>query len=325
MFPVRAASFTPRAHSDLVQVPDWPRLPGIELDRVVGVAVDSRGFIYAAHRGEHPLLRLRPDGNLDASIGEALLPPSVAYDLRGPTPIPIATRRWMHGLHVDPWDNVWITDVSRHLVLKFSPAGELLTTFGTDRTTGCDATHFYQPTHVCVMPEGDFYVSDGYGNSRIVHFDRNGKFLHEWGRRGTEPGEFHTPHVIVTDRNNRLYVSDRENDRIQVFSPGGEVLAVWSDLHSVDGLCFAPDGFLYASSGIDRAVLRLDLDGRVLDTWVRPDLFNYPHAITVGANGALMVADTGDRWTVTGRLPAERQMEPRTGAEGSALTKLFIR
>jgi DNA-binding beta-propeller fold protein YncE len=325
MFPIRALPFASASARRLDPVPDWPKLPGIVFDRVVGVGLDSRGRLYVAHRGDRPLLRLHPDGTLDREIGAGHLHKSIAYDLRGPTPVPIATRYWLHGLHLDPWDNVWVTDVSRHLVFQFNPDGELLRTFGVDGEAGCDAHHFYQPTHVCVLPSGAFFVTDGYGNSRIAKFSANGRFLFDWGKRGTEPGEFHTPHVITLGATGLLYMTDRENDRIQVFRPDGSHVATWPELHSVDGLYAAPDGLLYASAGIDRALLRLDLNGRVLDTWVRPDLFNYPHGIAVGPNGAVYVADTGDRWNVTGRLPAEREMETRTGPEGSALRKLFIR
>src|SRR6187200_2149596 len=195
---LRARSFTHAARTHLRAIEGWPQLPpDVLLDRVVGVALDSRGLIYVAHRGERPLLCLYPDGTLKGEIGAAHHRKSVAYDSRGPTPIPIATRYWLHGLHVDPWDNVWITDVSRHLVMKFSPSGELLLTLGTDGVSGCDASHFFQPTHVCVRPSGDFFVTDGYGNSRIVKFNARGDNVLDWGQRGTSPGDFHTPHVIT--------------------------------------------------------------------------------------------------------------------------------
>jgi DNA-binding beta-propeller fold protein YncE len=325
MFPLRAHSFTTASSHRLERVADWPRLPGIVLDRVVGVGIDSLGRVYVAHRGEHPLLRLNPDGTLDRELGAAQLHKSTAYDLRGPTPVPLAERWWLHGLHIDPWDNVWVTDVSRHLVFQFNPEGELLRTLGVDGVPGCDARHFNQPTHVCVLSSGAFFVTDGYGNSRIAAFDKEGKFLFDWGQRGTADGEFHTPHVITADADGRLYMTDRENDRCQVFLPDGSHVGTWPGLHSVDGLFCAPDGLLYASAGIDRAILRLDREGKLADTWVRSDLFNYPHAIAVGPDGAFYVADTGDRWQVTGRLPAEREMESRIGAEGSGVAKLFIR
>ena len=322
---LRAPSFTNSARSRLQSVASWPQLPAaITLDRVIGVAVNSKGMIYVAHRGENPLLCLHPDGRLCREIGADIMRKTTAYDLRGPVPIPIATRCWLHGLHVDPWDNVWVTDVGRHLVMKFDTAGALLMTLGVDGESGCDEQHFAQPTHVCVAPSGEFFVTDGYGNSRIVKFSAQGKYLLEWGRRGTEPGEFHTPHVIVVGADGLLYMTDRENDRIQVFDQAGRVQAEWPGLHSVDGLCAGTDGFFYGAAGMDHAVLRLDRTGRLLDVWGELGMLLYPHAIACGPDGALYVADSGDVWVVTGRKPGDQYLVPRSGAEGSAVRKLTI-
>lgn len=325
MHPLRAASFAHASSRPLSAVARWPALPAsIVLDRVVGIGEDSRGYVYLAHRGDHPLLRLKPDGTLDTEIGAEHMRRTTAYDLRGPVPVPIATRCWMHGLHLDPWDNVWITDVGRHLVMKFSPAGQLLATLGTDGVAGADATHFNQPTQVCVTPAGDIFVTDGYGNSRVVRFNARGEFVATWGSRGTEPGQFHTPHMITRDADGRLYVSDRENDRIQVFDESGRVLAVWEGLHSPDGLYAGADGFLYASCGIDNAVLRLDRTGKVLDVWAQPGEFRYPHAVATGRDGSIYVAETGDAWRVEGPKPDQRYALKREGPEGSGAQKRFV-
>ena len=322
---LRAVGFTKSSLCRLRPDANWPRLPAsLTLDRVVGVGVDARGFVYVAHRGEQPLLCLNADGTLRREVGSEVHRKSTAYDRRGPVPIPIATRFWMHGLHIDPWDNVWITDVGRHLVMKFSPVGELLLTLGVDGVPGCDRRHFDQPTHICVVPSGEVFVTDGYGNSRVVKFSAQGEYLLEWGQRGTAAGEFHTPHVITLGRDGLLYVTDRENDRIQVFDQNGQVCAMWPQLHSVDGLCAAPDGCFYGSAGIDKAVLRLDSTGRVCDVWAEPGMFRYPHAVAIDSAGALYTADTGDTWTVTGRLPEERSMATRTGPEGSAVRRFTI-
>lgn len=325
MHPLRAASFVHSARRPLRAVPRWPALPaGWTLDRVVGIAEDSRGRVYVAHRGDHPLLRLNPDGSLDREIGAAHMRATTAYDLRGPVPKPIATRVWMHGLHVDAGDNVWITDVGRHLVMKFDPAGELVLTLGTDGATGTADGLFNQPTQVCTVPGGNFYVTDGYGNSRVVKFDARGRKLGEWGSRGVAPGQFHTPHTIIRDARGRLCVTDRENDRIQLFDEDGGVLEVWEGLHSLDGLCAAPDGGYYASCGVDNALLHLDADGRVREVWAAPELFAYPHGVAVTRDGGILVAETGDRWIVTGSRPEDRHAAPRQGAEGSNAQKVFL-
>lgn len=322
MFPLRAPSHTHRAGSKLAIHRRWTEIAGITLDRVVGVGLDSRGRIYLAHRGEHPVLRLHPDGTFDREIGAQHLKKSVAYDLRGPVPIPMPARHWMHCVHIDPWDNLWLTDVSRHLVFKFSPEGDLVLTLGVDGVTGCDATHFFQPTHVCVLPSGEFFVTDGYGNSRIAKFGADGRFQFDWGRRGLGDGEFHTPHVITLGADGLLYMTDRENDRIQVFKTDGTHVATWPDLHSIDGLIAAPDGHLYGAAAIDSAILRLDLKGRVRDCWVLDGQLASPHGIAVAQNGDIWVAETGDLWDLTGRLPSERTLRPRDGAEHSALSVL---
>jgi streptogramin lyase len=324
---IRAASFTNSAGSRLQPVADWPRLPStITLDRVVGVGVDSRGFVYAAHRGEHPLLCLNADGTLCREVGAALQKRTTAYDLRGPVPIPIATRYWLHGLHIDPWDNVWLTDVGRHLVMKFDPAGALVMTLGMDGEGGCDQRRFAQPTHVCVVPSGEIFVTDGYGNSRVVKFSARGEYLLEWGVSGTATGEFHTPHVITLGHDGRLYLTDRENDRLQVFDQDGKLQAVWPGLHSVDGLFAAPDGFIYGSAGMDHAVLRFDREGHLLNSWAEPGMFCYPHGIAVDSAGAIFTAESGDVWIRTGDLAtAHAHLAPRTGPEGSALQKLMVK
>jgi DNA-binding beta-propeller fold protein YncE len=175
-----------------------------------------------------------------------------------------------------------------------------------------------------VVPSGEIFVTDGYGNSRIVKFSGEGNYLFEWGHRGTAPGDFHTPHVITLGLDGLLYMTDRENDRIQVFDQDGKVQAVWPDLHSVDGLCTASNGFLYGSAGIDNALLRLDALGCVHDVWAEPGMFRYPHAVAVDASGALYTAETGDTWTVTGRLPEQRTLATRAGPAGSAIQKLTI-
>lgn len=294
MNPIRAAALAPTS-SALRPVADWPRLPSdLKLSIVSGVAVDSRGYVYVAHRGAHPVLRLHPDGTLDREIGAAVMRESLGYDvLNHPEPVAMDVRPWVHGIHVDPWDNLWITDVGRHLVFRFNPAGELTLTLGVDGIPGQDADHFYQPTHVCVLPSGEFYITDGYGNARVMHFDAQARFVRAWGRRGVAPGEFHTPHVITADTNGRLYVSDRENDRIQVFAPNGTLLAVWPELHSVDGLHFAADGFLYGSAGLDNRIIRFATDGTIHEVWGAPQLFAYPHGICIAPDGAIFIAETG--------------------------------
>ena len=149
-----------------------------------------------------------------------------------------------HGLAVDSKDNVWVTDTGHHQVFKVSHNGELLMTVGTKGVPGLDGTHLNRPTDVVVAPTGEFYVSDGYGNSRVAKFSADGKFLFDWGSKGTEAGEFDLPHGIALDAKGRVYVADRTNNRIQVFKPDGTFLHQWQseELGRPWGLTVGRDG-----------------------------------------------------------------------------------
>jgi sugar lactone lactonase YvrE len=286
-----------------VLVPDWPKLPAeIKVGPASGVAADGRGRVYIGHRGEHPLLLIARDGTLARAFGDAEIPPSVAYDM---------SRRWVHAVRVDHRDHLWVTDVGRHVVLHFDPEGRLLQTLGTPGVPGEDATHFNQPTDVAVTRQGEIYVSDGYINSRVVQFGSDGRLIRTWGRRGTGPGEFNTPHSIRLDSRERVYVSDRANSRIQIFEPDGRFIEQWTDLGlegdaSLDCIYFGPAGFLYGSTGRGNKIIKLGPDGRRLLTWgsahsspadiegnVRrpPGQFNVAHGLSLDRDGNLYVAE----------------------------------
>lgn len=266
----------------------------ITLFCVSATALDSRSYLYIAHRGNNPLFRFHPVGSFDREIGAEVMKKSIADNLMGEKPIPMDLRNWLHGVHIDSWDNVWITDVGRHLIMRFDPEGNLTKTLGTDGVNGCDATHFHQPTHVCVMPSGEYFVSDGYGNSRVLKYSADDELLMAWGSRGTAIGEFHTPHIITHDEDGRLYISDRENDRVLVYNQAGECLAEWPGLHSVDGLDYAPDGCIYGGAGLDGAILRLDKQDHLLDVWNEPGQLGYPHGVTVAPDGMLYISETNN-------------------------------
>ncbi|MEO5594662.1 MAG: peptidyl-alpha-hydroxyglycine alpha-amidating lyase family protein [Chitinophagaceae bacterium] len=134
-----------------------------------------------------------------------------------------------HGLTVDPNNNIWVTDVGLHQVFKFNSDGELLMTLGKAIIPGNDSTHFNLPTDVAVTKAGSFYVSDGYGNSRVVKFSATGQYLFEWGVKGDKKGEFNLPHAIELDNMENVYIADRENNRIQAFTSTGKFIKQWTN------------------------------------------------------------------------------------------------
>lgn len=126
-----------------------------------------------------------------------------------------------HGLKVDNENNIWVTDVGLHQVFKFSHNGKLLLKLGEARVAGNDRLHFNKPTDIAIAKDGSFYVSDGYGNSRIIKFSPTGKYLLEWGKKGNKESEFNIPHGVALDSFDNVYVADRENNRVQVFDGSG--------------------------------------------------------------------------------------------------------
>lgn len=134
-----------------------------------------------------------------------------------------------HGLTVDHQDNIWVTDCGLHQIFKFSPEGNLLMTLGVAKVPGDDSLHFNLPTDVAVASDGTFYVSDGYGNSRVIKFSAEGSYLFHWGSKGNEAGQFEIPHGIDLDKEGNVYVADRENNRVQIFSARGEFIKEWQN------------------------------------------------------------------------------------------------
>src|SRR5207253_6487533 len=125
-------------------------------------------------------------------------------------------------------------------VMKFTNEGQLLMTLGIKGKAATDDKTFNRPTDIAFAANGDFFVSDGYGNSRVVKFSREGKYLKDWGKRGTAPGESDTPHAIAIDSKGTVYVSDRENNRIQMFDQNGKFLREWKNLGATQNIFITP-------------------------------------------------------------------------------------
>lgn len=266
-------------------VAGWPSgartAPGYGTGAVSAVATDRQGRVFVFQRAPVPVLVFQRDGTFIRSWG--------AGEFSSP-----------HGCRFDPDGNLWLTDNADHRVLKYTPEGKLLATFGTKGQAGEDATHFNKPTDIAFAPNGDFYVSDGYGNSRVVRFSRNGEYLGAWGRKGTGEGEFNLPHSVVIDRSGKVYVADRENARVQVFSPEGKFLTQWRDTGHPYGLYLTPDQRLYLTDGLANTLTVYDLSGKRLrragSTGSGPGEYQLPHLLNVDDQGAVYVCEiTGKR------------------------------
>lgn len=271
----------------------WPKLPrGFAFRMVSNISEDSLGRLYFVHRGARPLVRFDRDGNFLDAVGEADLPQSINYDVSKNPPTPIGREYWLHGLHIDPWDNIWVTDLGRHVVRKFDPQGRLLLTLGQPDQPGEAPDRFNQPTAVVVGRSGHIYVADGYGNARIVKYSPTGLPLLTWGRRGSAAGEFQTPHGLSIDADENIYVSERMNHRVQVFAADGRYLALWPDLRRADAIQVRGEEVYVGTGHGDNAIYRFTRDGRNREILGRgSDAFGYPHGIHVDTEGSIHVAD----------------------------------
>ena len=198
-----------------------------------------------------------------------------------------------HGLRIDRQDNVWITDIGNHRVMKFDPSGKLLLSLGTGKAgTGTD--EFDRPTDIAFGADGDVFVSDGYGNSRVLKFSATGRSVKTWGTRGKELGQFDLPHAIVMDSKGRLLVGDRENERIQLFDAEGKALGQWPGFAPY-GLAINGDGHVFVADAQAHQVLRLDAEGKVVQRIGQkgqvPGEFDLPHMLAFDSAGNLFVAE----------------------------------
>ena len=240
----------------------WPEKPAdFQWTEFHGIAVDAKDEVYAFTRGTPPVQVYDASGKFLRSWGEKLF-------------------KIAHSIKIDPEGNLWLGDIGLHTMQKFSPDGKLLLTLGTPGVPGRDPAHFNMPTDAVVSPAGDIFVTDGYVNARVVHFDKTGKFVKEWGELGSKPGQFSVPHSICLDSKGRLYVADRNNVRIQVFDQQGKLLDVWNDLIVPMSLCISkedeiwvcgsspqhwfPDEKWLGSPPRDQLLMKFDTAGKML-------------------------------------------------------------
>ena len=287
----------------------WAKFPGDgEGGEAVAVACDARDRVFVFLRGPRPVRVFEADGTPVTTWGE------------GQFVRP-------HGLSIGPDDTVYCADDYDHTVRAFTPDGRLLLTLGSrgrPSDTGATSTDyrtvqragppFHYPTNLAVGPAGDLYVADGYGNARVHRFAPGGRLIQSWGEPGAGPGQFHVPHGIAVDRDGTVYVADRENSRIQLFTADGVFRGEWTDVARPCQVCFDREGRVYVAELGFRAgrwpgtgahepgatggrVSVFDRGGRLQATWgggedpCAPGDFFAPHGIAVDARGDVYVTE----------------------------------
>jgi len=227
-------------------IENWAKLPDRQFgsSSAVDIDVDGKSIWVADRCGANtcvgsnvaPIHKYDASGKLLTSFGEGMFV-------------------FPHGIYVDKDDNVWVTDGQGRggkgqQIFKFSPEGKVLLTLGKAGVAGDGPDTFNEPSDVIVAPNGDIFVADGHGrnsNARIVKFDKDGKFIKTWGKKGTEPGDFDTPHALAFDSKGRLFVGDRANNRIEIFDQDGKFLDQWTQFGRPSGLFIDKNDTLYVA------------------------------------------------------------------------------
>jgi DNA-binding beta-propeller fold protein YncE len=292
-------------------IDSWGKVPeGYELGAVPGGAVDSRGRVHVFTRTAHPVLTFDASGAFIKSWGEGIFSQP-------------------HNAFLGPDESFYLIDVVDHTVRKCTLDGEVLMTLGTKNQpsdTGYDgkdyqsitrpAGPFNRPTSLAIGPGGELYVSDGYGNSRVHKFAPDGRLIKSWGEQGTGPGQFSIVHTVCVAKDGTVYVSDRENYRIQVFTPDGDYITEWTDFHRPCGMFMGPDELLYITEMYTRNA-RVpqplhprfsvwSLDGKMLARWGADDVWQpgnlyAPHGLWGDKDGNIYI----------GELARDSQTPPR--------------
>ena len=225
-----------------------------------------------------------------------------------------------HNVAISPYDkerHVWVIDREGQQILKFTNDGKkLVLKLGEKGVAGTDHGHFNLPAGITFLPDGSFYIADGYRNTRVIKFDANGKFQLEWGSKGTEPGEFNLVHSVAVDATRRVFVADRSNNRIQIFDAQGKFLDQWQHIPQPAYLLIAADNksLWVASNGADR-IAKYDMQGVLQTYWgvhgTLPGWITNFHNFAVDPSGVLYVADAFNNRV--------QKFVPRAGADRSRL------
>jgi DNA-binding beta-propeller fold protein YncE len=282
--------------------PNLLQLPtDLYLGEVAGVAVNSKGHIFVFTRsGQTRLFEFEANGKFVREIGKDLYGFSFAHVVR-----------------IDKDDNIWCVDEGANMAIVFNPQGRVIMLYGRKPEAVEGAAPppgtpppvpnpdfsvfserlFNRPADVAWDAAGNSFFADGYNNSRVVKYDKEGNWVKAWGKRGTQPGEFHTVHTIATDAKGNVYVGDRENHRIQVFDNDGNFLKQWTNIGSPWAICITPGPkqVLYTSDSNPGRIYKLDLDGNILGVFGKAGKqlgqFGWVHEIACPSENTLYVAE----------------------------------
>ena len=305
-------------------VDGWQRRPDSwPLEDIAGVCTDADDNVFLYARGEHPVSIYSRDGEFLSSWGEG------QFSSRS------------HGSFMSRDGDLFLVDDGLGQVGRYTLDGKLLARIGpvgvtadTGYRPGVEdsVTHggppYNRPTNLSVGPNGDLYVSDGYGNARVHRFDAEGTLLQSWGQPGPGPSQFRTPHGLWAHRDGRVFVADRQNDRVQIFSAHGEYMAEWTDVQRPQDIFIDNDDLVYVaelswypgerSSRLGPVTEYLparlsiyDIDGNLLLRWADPDptkdgYFTAPHGIWVDSEGSIYLAEVAEIWAIArGFAPPE--------------------
>jgi sugar lactone lactonase YvrE len=275
---------------DYVAVANPLSLPeGVTIGASASVAFDAKGHLWVLNRGPQPLAEFDADGKFIRAFGENLF-----------------TRT--HGLRIDADGNIWVTDVGGHYVAKMSPAGQVLLTIGTKGEQGewneaTGSRRLSEPNDVVVARNGDVFIVQGHtpgakGDPRVLKFDKTGKFIKSWGGKGKEPGKFEVAHGIAIDAKGLLWVTDRENQRIQIFDADGTFVREIKYAGVPCGLDIGKDA-IFMVNGFAGQVVKLDLQGNVVAVVGKAGNgvgeFGEAHFVAVSPKGDVFVADSVNR------------------------------
>jgi hypothetical protein len=249
---------------------NWAKLPaGENFGFLSDVMVDGEGRVHVAQRGtDRPVLVFERDGKLAGSWGEGALAEP-------------------HYITAANDGAILVADRDAHQVLRFDGKGNVLQALGKRHWPALDAP-FNHPTAAAQAPDGEIYVSDGYGNSSVHRFSADGALLKTWGGQGGGPGSFTTPHAVAIDGRDRVLVGDRENNRVQVFSRDGEFLEAWGDFYHPMQIWIDDRGLVFVTDQIPRISL-LSPDGRLIGRC--RGAINGAHGLSGDAEGNLYLAE----------------------------------